>query len=97
MNGHKRGFAAIVNAAVGRGCVLSVGSIVDHDSVIGDFCHVNTGAICMAGSTVEPGRKVGAGEVVSGFNQRWGFRDLGWRPRTLFKCSGSAGSCSITM
>ncbi len=37
----------IVNAHtyVGKGCIISVGAIVDHDVRIEDFCHVNARAI----------------------------------------------------
>ena len=59
----------IINTGVkiGQGCIVSVGSVIDHDSVLGDFSHVNTGAICMSGAHVEEEQKVEAGEVVHGF------------------------------
>ena len=60
---------AIINTGVkiGQGCIVSIGSIIDHDSILGDFSHVNTGAICMSGAHVEQEQKVEAGEVVHGF------------------------------
>ena len=57
---------AIVNAnsRVGVGCIISVGAIVDHDVTIEDYCHINSGAICMAGSQIKKKfTKVDAGEV----------------------------------
>lgn len=60
---------AIVNAntTVEQGSIISVGSIVDHDVVVESCCHVNAGAICKAGSRIETGRKLEAGEVVIGY------------------------------
>jgi len=60
---------AIVNAhsSIGKGCIISVGSIVDHDVMIENFVHINAGAICKAGSHIESGRKLEAGEIVHGY------------------------------
>ena len=60
---------AIVNAnsKIGIGCIISVGSIVDHDAVLEDCVHVNAGAICKAGSFVAKETRVDAGEIVQGF------------------------------
>ena len=60
---------AIVNAnsKVGKGCIISVGAIVDHDVELQYCVHVNAGAICKAGSKVEECRKLQAGEVVLGY------------------------------
>lgn len=55
---------AIVNtrAIIGNCCIISIGVLVDHDSVVADFSHLNTGAICMAGSYACG--KIDAGSVV---------------------------------
>lgn len=60
---------AIVNAnsKLGLGCIISVGSIVDHDVVLEDCVHVNAGAICKAGSFVSKETKLEAGQVVKGY------------------------------
>ena len=60
---------AIVNAnsIIGKGSIISVGAIVDHDVIIEKYVHVNAGAICKAGSKIEEGRKLEAGEVVLGY------------------------------
>ena len=60
---------AIVNAnsIIGKGSIISVGAIVDHDVIIETYEHVNAGAICKAGSKIEEGRKLEAGEVVLGY------------------------------
>ena len=38
---------AVINAnvVVERGCIISVGAIVDHDAVLEECVHVNAGAI----------------------------------------------------
>ena len=51
-----------------KGCIISVGAIVDHDAVIGAYAHVNAGAICKGGAKVEPYTRLEAGEVIHGFN-----------------------------
>ena len=40
------------NSVVHRGCIISVGSIVDHDVDVGEFSHVNAGAIVKAGAKI---------------------------------------------
>ena len=40
------------NSVIGEGSIISVGAIVDHDVVIGKFCHINSGAIVKAGAEV---------------------------------------------
>lgn len=55
------------NSHISTGCIISVGAIVDHNVEIGDCCHVNAGAIVKAGGKVESYRKLGAGEVVLGY------------------------------
>ena len=60
---------AIVNAnsIIGKGSIISVGAIIDHDVIIEKYVHVNAGAICKAGSKIEEGRKLEAGEVILGY------------------------------
>ena len=60
---------AVVNAnvTIGCGCIVSVGGTIDHDSVLEDFSHVNTGAICMSGARVAAEQKIEAGEVLHGY------------------------------
>ena len=47
--------------------IISVGSIVDHDTVVGKCAHINAGSIVKAGGVVEEYRKLQAGEVVLGY------------------------------
>ncbi len=56
---------AIVNARtrIGRGCIISVGTILDHDVVVQDFAHINAGAICPARTTLPPCAKLDAGKI----------------------------------
>ena len=37
------------NASIGIGCIISICGLIDHDAVVEDFCHINTGAIVGAG------------------------------------------------
>ena len=49
---------AVINpcSRLGKGVILNTRSSVDHDCVIGDYCHISVG-VCVAG-TVELGHKV---------------------------------------
>lgn len=58
---------ANANSKIGRGCIISVGAIVDHDVVLEDCVHINAGAICKAGSFVAKEIKLEAGQVVKGY------------------------------
>lgn len=55
------------NSVIGEGSIISVGAIVDHDVVIGKFCHINSGAIVKAGAEVVSYEKLEAGKVVLGY------------------------------
>lgn len=56
---------AIVNthSVIHDGSIISVGAIIDHDVNIGMCCHINAGAIVMAGSCIDSYQKLDAGEV----------------------------------
>jgi sugar O-acyltransferase (sialic acid O-acetyltransferase NeuD family) len=58
---------AIVNpeARVGRGVILNTASVVEHDCVIGDYCHVAPGASLCGGVTVGARSLVGVGASVT--------------------------------
>jgi len=64
-----------INAVIKKESIIGMGSLIDHDVVIGDFCHINTGAIVKANCQVESYLKIDAGEVYSGkqFNQEYSF------------------------
>ena len=58
---------AVINlgAKVGKGCIVNTSSSIDHDCVIGDYCHISVGAhLC---GTVIMGNStwIGAGAIVS--------------------------------
>lgn len=55
------------NSVIGKGCIVSVGAIVDHDTVLEDCVHVNAKAIVKTGAHVEENRKLEAGEVILGY------------------------------
>lgn len=50
------------NVRVGIGCIISIGVLIDHDAVVEDFSHINTGAIVSAGKRASG--KVEAGEII---------------------------------
>ena len=63
------------SAVIKQGSIIGMGSLIDHDVVIGEFCHINTGAIIKANCKVESYSKIDAGEVYSDrqFNQEYSF------------------------
>ena len=58
--------AAVVQSGVkvGKGGIINIGALIDHDTIIGDFCHVAAGAV--VGSRVSIGNRaiVGVGAIV---------------------------------
>lgn len=63
---------AVVNthSIVKRCCIISIGALVDHDSFVGEYVHINSGAIIKAGSSVEKLKKIDAGIVYVNQEQR---------------------------
>ncbi len=57
---------ATLNAAsrVGVNCIINNHSLVEHDAVVEDFCHISTGAIVNGQAVVGSGSFVGSGAVV---------------------------------
>lgn len=57
---------AVVNAGavVGRNCILNSQSLVEHDVVIGDHCHIATAAVVNGGARVGDGTFIGSGSTV---------------------------------
>lgn len=55
---------ALVNAGavVGKGAIIGLGAIVDHDAVIGPFCHINSGSVVQAGCAVPELTRLDSGE-----------------------------------
>jgi sugar O-acyltransferase (sialic acid O-acetyltransferase NeuD family) len=53
---------AVVNAGavIGRNCIINSQSLVEHDAVIGDHCHVSTAAAINGGVRVGAGTFVGS-------------------------------------
>lgn len=47
---------------IGIGCIVLIGALIDHDAVVEDFSHINTGAIVGLGKRTSG--KVNAGEIV---------------------------------
>jgi sugar O-acyltransferase (sialic acid O-acetyltransferase NeuD family) len=57
---------AVVNAAasVGRNCILNSQSLVEHDVVIADHCHVSTAAVINSGVRIGMGTFIGSNASV---------------------------------
>jgi sugar O-acyltransferase (sialic acid O-acetyltransferase NeuD family) len=57
---------AVVNAgaAIGRNCIINSQSLVEHDVVIGDHCHVSTAAAINGGARIGAGTFIGSGSRV---------------------------------
>lgn len=72
------GKKAVVNAGaqIGSHCIINTGSIIEHDSIIGDFSHVSVGSILCgnivlgresligAGTTVIQGKRIGSRVII---------------------------------
>lgn len=52
------------NASVGTGAIVSAGAILDHDATLGDFSHLDAGAVLASRASVPPQTKVLAGQTV---------------------------------
>ncbi len=57
---------AIVQACakVGRGSIVNTAALVEHDAVIGDWCHIATGATMCGQTSIGDGCLIGAGAVL---------------------------------
>lgn len=57
---------AVVNAgaAVGRNCIINSQSLVEHDVVIADHCHIATAAVINSGVRIGAGTFIGSGSSV---------------------------------
>lgn len=54
-------------ATIGKACILSIGSLTDHDCVLEDGVHLDCGAI-VKGSWIPEGAKVPCGKVIGSQN-----------------------------
>ena len=52
------------SAALGAGCIINAGAIVDHNAVLEDGVHAAPRATIKAGATVERCMKVDSGEII---------------------------------
>lgn len=57
---------AIVNAGavVGRNCILNSQSLIEHDVVIADHCHIATASVINGGARIGAGTFIGSGSSV---------------------------------
>ena len=51
-------------AKIGKNCIINTGSIIEHDSNIGDHCHVSTRAILNGGVILKSNSFIGSGAVI---------------------------------
>ncbi|MBO7426500.1 MAG: acetyltransferase [Clostridiales bacterium] len=60
------GKSAVINsgAVIGTCAIINTGSIVEHDCIVGDFCHISPGSILLGGVHIGDNTHVGAGSVV---------------------------------
>ncbi|PKM58426.1 MAG: hypothetical protein CVU98_01105 [Firmicutes bacterium HGW-Firmicutes-3] len=61
------------NAVIKQGSIIGMGSLIDHDATIDVFCHINTGAIVKARSTLTNYSKIDSAEICpkKQFNQEY--------------------------
>lgn len=52
------------NPKVGKCAILNTKSLIEHDCVVGDFCHISTGAILNGTVIAKDETFVGSGAVV---------------------------------
>lgn len=57
---------AVVNAGavVGRNCIINSQSLIEHDAIVGDHCHIATSASVNSGVKIGNGTFLGSGAVV---------------------------------
>jgi len=57
---------AIVNtgARIGAGVIVNSGAVVEHDSVLGDFCHVAPGSVVGGGAALGAGSLLGTNATI---------------------------------
>ena len=57
---------AVVNAGarIGKNCIINSGTIIEHDSIVGDYSHISVGAVMCGGSTVGREAFIGAGSTI---------------------------------
>ncbi|WP_176527947.1 hypothetical protein [Bacillus sp. AFS077874] len=51
------------NVRIEKGCIISIGALIDHDCIIGEYSHINTGAIIKANSKLERLQMLDSGRV----------------------------------
>jgi len=58
---------AVINAGakVGRNCIINTKTLVEHDVVIEDHCHISTGAVVNGGVKIGSGSFFGSGAVAA--------------------------------
>ena len=51
------------NVSIGIGCIISIGALIDHDAVVEDFSHINTGFI--VGARQRASGKMDVGMIIN--------------------------------
>lgn len=52
------------NVKIGFGSIINSGAIIEHDSSIGEYCHIAPGAVLLGQVTVEDNAFIGAGSTI---------------------------------
>jgi UDP-3-O-[3-hydroxymyristoyl] glucosamine N-acyltransferase len=50
-------------ANIGSNCIINSKALIEHDAIIGDHCHIATGAIINGGTVISPKTFVGSNAV----------------------------------
>ena len=60
------GHGAIINTGsiIGRHSIINSACLIEHDSEVGDFCHISTGALVNGGVCIGSGSFIGSGAVL---------------------------------
>jgi acetyltransferase EpsM len=58
------------DCVVGRNCIVNARVLVDHDSAIGDHCHLAQGAVIGSNVLLSQGTATALGELIPSFSRR---------------------------
>lgn len=89
---------AVVNAGavVGRNCIINSQSLVEHDAVIGDHCHIATAAAINSGVRIGAGTFIGSNSSVRQCINIGDHCLIGMGQRVLADCESGTHMPSLT-
>jgi sugar O-acyltransferase (sialic acid O-acetyltransferase NeuD family) len=53
-----------VNAKVGKNCIINTKALLEHDSIVEDFCHISTGVVINGGVIVKQNSFIGSNATI---------------------------------